>query len=63
MQENLTLLQSDQHLPNLECTEVKFSLCKISIFKIVSVAEHACADPESFVRGGPTLTFFCCFFR
>ena len=21
----------------------------------------ACADPESFVRGGPTLTFFVCF--
>ena len=22
---------------------------------------YACADPESFVRGGPTLTFYFCF--
>ena len=28
-----------------------------------SFIEHSCADPESFVRGGPNLiTFFCVFF-
>ena len=30
--------------------------------KVWRVCAFACADPESFARGGPTLAFFCFFF-
>ena len=32
-------------------------LCSVSL-SCSAVCQSACADPESFVRGGPTLKFF-----
>ena len=32
------------------------------MLKIFSLVRDSCADPESFVRGGPTLTVFFFFF-
>ena len=52
------------HLPltNME----KFSDTKSAILKIcrlpLQMCQKACVDPESFVRGGPTLTTFFFFF-
>ena len=34
---------------------------KESIFLEAKKHSNSCADPESFVRGGPTLTFFSSF--
>ena len=33
-----------------------------AIFFAVGIHYFSCADPESFVRGGPTLTVFFSFF-
>ena len=41
------------------CTDT--SDCHVAIVE-VSNKWYSCGDPESFVRGGPTLTFFGVFF-
>ena len=28
---------------------------------LYNLSKISCADPESFIRGGPTLTFFVCY--
>ena len=38
------------------CTEKPKAVCPLNFFNIEDI--KACTDPESFVRGGPVLTFF-----
>ena len=48
----------------MPCSILSLYIVSILVYGVLvimatkEIMVHACADPESFVRGGPTLTFF-----
>ena len=54
-----TVPRTKTHKHNFEHVQTKID----TDFSDLSCRDSSGADPENFVRGGPTLVFFVCFFR
>ena len=59
--ENVTQGLSDMSTSSPSSPPERLYITDHDYQKKVSYGYRSCGDPESFVRGGPTVTFFCFF--